>query len=302
MVPTVTAGLDGSPESLSAAGWAAREALRRGLPLRLLHAWERQPYPAAHAPLAGRDLQSDWAERVPREAETELRSRHPDLQIIVDQVAQQPAPALLAATADAELLVLGSRGLGGVAGFLVGSVALTVVARARRPVVLVRAGELEEDEHLPDAAGQPSTGTPYRDVVLGIDPGQPAGPVIEFAFDAALRRTAVLRVIHSWNLPVYYGYGAATWGPEFGADLAEQQAGELAEALRPWREKYPGVQVTEQALVGRAAHHLVEAASEAGLLVVGRRAQRPAIGPHVGSVTHAVLHHAAAPVAVVPYD
>jgi nucleotide-binding universal stress UspA family protein len=304
MFPTVTAGLDGSAESLAAADWAAREALRRELPLRLVHAWEWQPYnyPATEAPLAGADPQRHWAERVPREAEEELRRRHPGLRITTDQIAQQAVPALLAAAEDAELLVLGSRGLSGVPGFLVGSVASSVVAGTKRPVVLVRAGELEEDEHEPDALDRPSTRSPYRDVVLGLDLRRPSDAVIEFAFDAALRRSAVLRVIHSWNLPSYYGYGTAAMGPEFGAELAAEETSELAEALRPWRGKFPSVEVTEQAVIGVAAQHLVEAASDASLVVVGRRNRRAPVGMHIGPVTHAVLHHAAAPVAVVPHD
>jgi hypothetical protein len=91
-------------------------------------------------------------------------------------------------------------------------------------------------------------------------------------------------------------------GPEFGAGLAAEETGELTEALRPWRGKLPGVEVAEQAVTVGAARHLVEAASTAGLLVVGRRIRRAAVGMHIGPVTHAVLHHAAARVAVVPHD
>jgi nucleotide-binding universal stress UspA family protein len=72
--------------------------------------------------------------------------------------------------------------------------------------------------------------------------------------------------------------------------------------MRPWRAKFPGIEVTEQLVTGRAAHHLVDAAADADLLVVGRRIRRHAMSPHTGPVTHAVLHHAASPVAVVPHD
>jgi nucleotide-binding universal stress UspA family protein len=60
--------------------------------------------------------------------------------------------------------------------------------------------------------------------------------------------------------------------------------------------------VTEHAVIGQAARHLIEAASDASLVVVGRRARRLSIGTHIGPVTHAVLHHSPAPVAVVPHD
>jgi nucleotide-binding universal stress UspA family protein len=238
---------------------------------------------------------------VPREATRKLRRHHPDLAIDTEQVTEQPIDALLAAARDAELLALGSRGLSGISGFLVGSVALSVVAHTTRPVVLVRAGEQEQDEHLRDASGRPSTSSPYRDVLLGLALARPSDALIEFAFDAALRRTTGLRVIHGWNLPPYYYYGAAI-DPRLNAELAEQETGALDEALRPWREKYPTVHVTARAAVGPAADHLIDAAADASLVVVGRRNRGVPIGAHIGPVTHAVLHHAAAPVAVVPHD
>jgi nucleotide-binding universal stress UspA family protein len=299
MPRTVTAGLDGSRESLAAADWAAREALLRGLPLRLVHVWEWQPY--INAPLVGPETQHHWAERIPREAVARLRTRYPDLEIATDQIAGQPAAILSVAAEESEMLVLGSRGLSGIAGFLVGSVALATLARAERPVVLVRSTELAQDEHRPDAAGDPSTTTPYRDVVLGLDPSRPCGELIEFAFDAAARRGARLRVVHGWSLPPVYGYDPGAVDAALAAELAAQEASVLADALRPWRDKFPGVEVIVRDIFGRPAHHLVEAASAAGLLVVGRRTHASAIGTHIGPVAHAVLHHCTAPVTVVPH-
>jgi nucleotide-binding universal stress UspA family protein len=288
MARTVTVGLDGSRESVAAAQWAAHEAQRRGLPLRLVHVWEWEP--TTRTPLVGPETQRHWAERIPRETADELRVLFPELEITSEQLAGQPAAVLPVAAEEAELLVMGSRGLSGVAGFLVGSVAQAVVATAERPVVLVRAGEMEEDEHRPGADGSPSETTPYRDVVLGLDTGRPSEALIEFAFDAAARRAAGLRVIHGWNLPPVYGYNPGVMDPR------------LSETLRAWREKFPGVEVTEHAVIGQAARHLIEAASDASLVVVGRRARRSSIGTHIGPVTHAVLHHSPAPVAVVPHD
>ncbi|ANS70145.1 stress-inducible protein [Streptomyces lincolnensis] len=307
MSRNVTAGLDGTPESLAAADWAAREALLRDLPLRLVHAWKWQPYTyaplgGAALPAQGEDPERAWGERVLREAGTTLTRRHDGLRISTSEVAEEAVPALLAAAEQGDVLVLGSRGLGGVTGFLLGSVALAVVARADRPVVLVRAGESAESEHLPDATGTASTTTPYRDVVLGLDLKSPDDGMIEFAFDAAVRRSAALRVIHSWTLPpYYYGYGGAL-DPEFDAQVAAVAKRRLAGTLQPWREKFPGVRVTELAVTGGAGTRLVEASRDAALVVVGRKSRRGLVGSHIGPVTHGVLHHASAPVAVVPHD
>jgi len=304
-MPTITVGLDGSPQSLAAADWAAREALQREASLHLVHAWE--PQPRTYAPLAGTftpaaiGAQREWGGHMLREAESRLAESHPGLRITTLQTAGAPAAVLLTAAEDSDLLILGSRGLGGVAGFLIGSVALAAVARSERPVVLVRAGEDAAAEHLPDATGSASIDTPYRDVVLGLDLENPGETVVGFAFEAARRRTADLRVVHGWSPPTSHGYGAAfDSGPD--AEPAEQVRRRLAEALRPWKDKFPGVRVREQTVVGSAGRHLVHASRDAALVVVGRRKRRAFVGGHIGPVTQAALQHAAAPVAVVPHD
>ncbi|MHC3469858.1 universal stress protein [Streptomyces sp. 7R007] len=300
MVRTVVAGLDGSRESRAAAEWAAREAKLRGLPLRVVHAWEPVPEPMAQAPLLGAETLQHWTERLPSEAAEGLRLRHPGVEVTMEQSGGRPADVLVKAAQDAELLVVGSRGLSGVGGFLVGSVGMAVVAHAEVPVVLVRAGEQAADEHLPDPMGIPSAATPYRPVVLGLDTRGHDDSVTEFAFEEAARRGTGLRVVHAWNLPPYYTYGLSA-DPEFHDEITRQQAADLADVLRPWRHKYQDVDVVEISRPGSAAGHLVDASREASLVVVGRRIRRAALGAHIGSVTHGVLHHAAAPVAVVPH-
>jgi nucleotide-binding universal stress UspA family protein len=303
-MPTITVGLDGSPQSLAAADWAAREAERREAALRLVHAWEQSPY--LYAPLSGVpapgaiDAQRKWGRTLLRETESRLAQRHPGLRITAQQTGDQPVAALLASAEVAGLLVLGSRGLGQVAGFLVGSVALAVAARAEGPVVLVRAGGRGEDEHVPDATGAPSPITPYRDIVLGLDLEHPDDTVIGFAFDAAQRRAAGLRVVHGWSLPASYGYGAAM-DVGLNEELGEQVRHRLTEVLRPWKDKFPGVEVHAQAVVGSAGRHLVHASRDAALVVVGRKSRRSPVGGRIGPVAHAVLQHAGAPVAVVPH-
>lgn len=301
MVRTVVAGLDGSPESRAAAEWAAREAKLRGLPLKIAHIWEPVPAPMAQAPLLGAETQQHWTERIPREAAEGLRLRHPGVEVTIEHSTGQPAEILAKAAEEAELLVLGSRGLSGIGGFLVGSVGLAVVAHAARPVVLVRAGEQAADEHEADPVGIPSAATPYLPVLLGLDPAHADDSVIEFAFDAASRRSTTLRVVAGWNLPPYYAYGLSV-DPDFDREVGRQQATALATALHPWRLKYPDVEVVEESRAGSAATFLIDDSAGASLVVVGRRTRRSPLGPHIGPVAHAVLHHAKAPVAVVAHD
>ncbi|WP_328835136.1 universal stress protein [Streptomyces europaeiscabiei] len=297
---TVTVGLDGSRESRAAAEWAAREARLLGLPLKLVHVWEPVPDPIAQAPLLGAETHQHWTQRIPREAAEGLRLRHPGLDVTTEQLSGLPSEVLADAAKDAELLVLGSRGMSGIGGFMVGSVGLAVVAHAERPVVLVRAGEQAADEHEMDPVGIPSAATPFRPVVLGLDIESPDEELIEFAFAAAARRGTSLRVVHGWNPPPYYAYGLAA-DLELHADLTRRETTALTEILRPWREKHPAVEVTGESHYGTPGSHLVDASREASLVVVGRRIRRSAFGAHIGPVTHAVLHHSSAPVAVVPH-
>jgi nucleotide-binding universal stress UspA family protein len=176
-----------------------------------------------------------------------------------------------------------------------------VIADTETPVVLVRAGEQAADEHETDPAGIPFAATAYRSVVLGLDTGHPHDTVIVFAFEEAARRGTALRVVHGWNLPPYSAYGLPA-DPELNAELGRQEAAALTEVLRPWRQKYPDVEVAEESRSGSPANHIIDASRDASLVVVGRRIRRSPIGVHIGSVTHAVLHHATAPVAVVAHD
>ncbi|MFI9803218.1 universal stress protein [Streptomyces sp. NPDC052301] len=300
MPRTVTVGLDGSPESRAAAEWAAREARLRGLPLRLLHVWEPAPAPVARAPLLGAETLRQWLENVTREAAEGLRLSHPGVEVVTEQVAGDPAGVLAAAADDAELLVLGSRGFGGIGGFMVGSVSLSVIAHATHPVVLVRAWEQAADEHAAGPVGGPSATPPFRPVVVGLDVDDPEETLLEFAFDAAARRHAALRVVHGWSLPPASAY-ALSAGLDERESLERRAAAGLADALRPWRGKFTDVDVLEASRHGSAAVVLVAASQDASLVVVGRRVRGRSAGTHIGHVTHAVLHHVTAPIAVVAH-
>ncbi|MEV0244775.1 universal stress protein [Streptomyces sp. NPDC050674] len=300
MPGTIIVGLDGSPESRAAAEWAAREAASRGTGVRLVHVWLPLPERMAQAPLLGAETHQHWTERVPREAAEGLRLRHPGVGVTYEQRTGAPAEALLEASRDAELLVLGSRALSGLSGFLVGSVGQSVVARAEMPVVLVRAGEQAADEHLKDPVGIPSAATAFRPVVLGLDTDSPDETLIAFAFDEARLRAAPLTVVQGWNLPSSYVYSLAA-GVDPRDEITRERSAALTEALLPWREKYPDVGITELSRLGSPANHLIDASRDASLVVVGRRVRRNPFGIHIGSVAHAVLHHATAPVAVVAH-
>jgi nucleotide-binding universal stress UspA family protein len=210
----------------------------------------------------------------------------------------------MAAADDSELLVLGSRGLGGIAGFMTGSVSQRVIAKSSRPLVLVRAGESAADEHLPAMDGispDEIPETPYRDVVLGLDTESPCDELIEFAFESARRCHSELHVIHAFRVD----RDQATEGrqvPASGPALLAAQERAVEATLRVWSDKFPGVSVVETVREERAGTALVNASAGASLVVVGRRTRDSRLGAHIGAVTHAVLHHVRCPVAVVPHN
>ncbi|MFF7356547.1 MULTISPECIES: universal stress protein [Streptomyces] len=287
MTRPITAGVDGTEESLAALDWAGREAVRRGLPLRVVHAWRY----AESLATADRDTQHGWASEGVTDAVRAVSERHPKLEVSVDVVEGEPAPALARVAEEAEMLVLGSRGHGPVIGFLLGSVGQQVIAEATRPVVLVR------------AADQPAAEAAGRDVVVGQhgDPEDSAA-TLRFAFETAAARGATVRAVRAWTLPPVFAYSPGSLkllDDTGGLEPYEKQA--LAEALRPWRERFPDVPVAEHVEMGSAGQVLLSVAGRAQLMVVGRRSHRTAVGARIGSVAHGMLHHADCPVAVVPH-
>ncbi|MFE3323742.1 universal stress protein [Streptomyces sp. NPDC059176] len=285
MTRAIVTGVDGSPESLAAADWAAREAALRGLPLRIVHAWLWQPL---DVPIVqDRQAQEESALAVVREAEKHVVSRYPDVPVSTGIVADTAVQALLSEAERARMLVLGSRGYGAVAGFLLGSYGQQVIAASPRPVVSVRA----------------ASGTEGGEVVVGQQgDAEDSDHVLEFAFEEAAARGATLRAVRAWSLPPIFAYspGSMRLADEAGGlEPFEKKA--LEEALKPWREKYPTVSVVPHVELGSAGQVLLSLSTRAQLIVLGRRVRRSPIGSRIGSAAHAVLHHAPCPVAVVPH-
>lgn len=292
MEQVLTVGLDGSPESLAAAHWAADEAERRDLSVRLLHAW---PLMAPEPTSVPSEIdQNYWAKRIVHNARAELQAHHPGLGVLGNLVAEDAQDALLQAASESEMLVLGSRGLAPVESYFLGDVSMLVVARAQQPVVLVRA-EGGKEGRSPESGATGAGG-----VVVALKLHGPCDDLLGFAFTAAAARGVPLRAVHSRSVPLH---AYVPWGVDHDVteEIVQEAQKPLSQVLRPWREKFPGVEVADSIGLKSPARAVVGAAEGADLLVVGRRKHHPHLTPRMGPVAQAAVHHARCPVAVVPH-
>jgi nucleotide-binding universal stress UspA family protein len=282
----IVVGVDGSAYAYDALDWAAAEASAMHRPLRLVHAciWPMTvSLGRAHVGPADNELQAA-AERVLADAEIRAQAAAPDVKVTSELVVGAAAATLLRQAHDAELLVVGSRGLGGFAGLLVGSVGVALAAHAPCPVVVVRP---RPDDHPTPAVGR---------VVVGADGSDLSASAIEFAFRTAARRNVSLTAVRAWSPPLS-GYPRLVLGLE---SIEATERHQLLRTLEAYRQLFPGVDV-EAKLVrdhhpGRA---LIVESADADLVVVGSRGRGGFTGLLLGSVSQSLLAHANCPVTVV---
>jgi nucleotide-binding universal stress UspA family protein len=280
----IVVGTDGTEPSKAAVRWAAREATRRGVLLQIVHAfdweWESTRYECGSEHL---DVERQLADAVIAAAVDQARSVAPAVRLEADAVTGSTVPQLLDSAKGAELLVLGSRGRGGFASLMLGSVSQRLATHAPCPVVVVRGDG--------DATEGP--------VAAGVDDSPAASLVLETAFEAATSRHCALAVIHTY-LPVPPLWVANDVPPtDLGTpqqDAAERQR--LDEQLSPWRDKFPDVPVETMLSHDSAAAVLTGVSQGAQLVVVGSRGHGALASTLLGSTGLQLLHHAACPVLV----
>ncbi|MEU1878984.1 universal stress protein [Streptosporangium sp. NPDC020072] len=278
-------GVDGSRSALEAVSWAVREAGLRRTGLRVVHVMPSWPLEAGegtpHAEV-GRWMR-EGAESTLEDALGRIREAGGDVEVTSELLpGGDPRRALIEAAADAGLLVVGSHGLGGFEGMLLGSVALGVAGHAPCPVAVVRRAPVQ----------------PRGRVVVGVD-GSPAGAdAVAFAFAEAETRGAELHAVHAWSRPIV---GCGPFALADAEEAAQRERRALAEALAGQGERHPDVKVVEWLEYGHPVEALREASLEADLLVVGSRGRGDLKGLLLGSVSHSLLHHAACPVVVTPF-
>ncbi|MCO1616611.1 MULTISPECIES: universal stress protein [Micromonospora] len=280
----ILVGYDGSSDAAVALNWALDEAGRSGRPVRLAYVFEWLTVTGWIGPGVAPGVWPDEAarqqvEELVRKAAADAAADRPGLTVHGEVFDGPPALVLQERSADAGMLVLGSRGHGGFGGLLAGSTAVSVTAHAHCPVVVVR-------------DGQAATSGP---VVAGSDGSESALRALGFAVERAAQRDVPLRVLRAWEPP-----GDRWVPPDFDPEQVAASERAAAEAeLAPWRESFPDVPVEIEAVPGSASALLVEASRSAQLVVVGSRGRGGLRGMLLGSVSQQLIQHSHCPVAVV---
>ncbi|MEU1891220.1 universal stress protein [Streptomyces pristinaespiralis] len=288
MESPLVVGVDGSESSFVATDWAADEALRHGLPLRLVYAslWQRYEGASLATGLDRPDGQV-FADNIVGTAAERVRRRTPDVKVVTDVLPEDTVAALLREGRHAFALVTGSRGRGDIAGLLLGSVSLAVAAGASCPVVVVRG----------DKAGLAGT---HDRITLGVGDADVDSAAVRFAFREAELRGCTLDVVRAWRCPAH----ESTDHPLVAGDPAryheDRASAVLDAALEAAVRNHPDVRVKRATVEGPARKVLLARSAAADLLVVGARRRHSQFGMQLGRVGHTVLHHASCPVAVVP--
>jgi nucleotide-binding universal stress UspA family protein len=283
----IVVGYDGSTGSQHALRWATAEAVRTMAPLRLVEAFELviaiRPSPGHVVPLeAVRTVRTRALETVAGR----VRLHHPQLTVETDLVGGAAPKVIIETAQDARLVVIGSRGLGGWSGLIVGSVAVQVTTHAPCPVIVIP-HELRQHVHHDPA------------VVVGVDGSKASAKAIDFAFEQADALHARVIALHAWTSP-YLTYADALSMLEIDEKQVRDDARLLvAESVAGAAADHPDVQWTTELVNGSPARALVRRSESADLLVVGSRGRGGFTGLLLGSVGQSALHHAHCPIAIV---
>ncbi|WP_040685090.1 universal stress protein [Nocardiopsis halotolerans] len=299
----VVVGVDGSDHSRAALEWAAAEAVRRRVPLRIVHALGMPLIVSANAGYARFDPTeeiSGQADEVLTSAAEHARRVQPSVVVETETAMEEPPLALLSHSRVHDLIVVGTRGLGAFASVFVGSVSVRVAAQAPCPVVVV-----------PSHGPSPET-TSLRRIVVGVDGSPNSRRALRLAVDLTRESNGELVVVNSWEVPYPYDPVAMTaMGYEPQEKLFDRRSEELVgemlvEATGRRREDLDievSVVRTQDSPVNallRAAE-ATEDAPRADAIVVGSRGRGTVRGLLLGSVGQGVLHHSEVPVVILPH-
>lgn len=285
----VLVGVDGSEQSISAARWAQREARLRGEALTLVTAYTVPAFWGSSLDggiaMADDDRLRAGVDALLHEVVGKLDPEGvtPELRVQVGDAAG----VLVDLSAQASLLVSGSRGRGGFLGRLLGSVSSALPGHAHCPVAIIPAGV---------EATRAADGVP---VVAGVDGSEEGRAAALVAAEEAAARTAPLRLVCA--LPPV-GANAAWLAVTLDEEARRRELQERLDAGVEWlASEFPGLTVTTELVEGNPVDVMVEQTATARLTVLGTRGLGGFSGALVGSTSQGVANHAKGPVMIVPF-
>jgi len=283
-IRTIVVGVDGSPASDTAVDWGAAEAVRRGVPLEVLHTLAAHSLAAVPAGGAPPLIDDDEHEDVLDAAAARARASFPGISVITRSETRDPASALIDRSTGAELVVVGAHGKGLLARFLLGSVSHRVSSHALCPAVVVH--------RTVGAEGLP--------VAVGVDGSPGSDAALALAIEEAQLRHVPLLVVHGWQPAPVSGFDALPVSQEV-IDAQHDVARLVVEhAVAAAREAAPGLEVRYAVSPTGPVLALDTESVGAQLLVVGAHGHQGLSGVAFGSVTSAVVDGAQCPVMVAP--
>ncbi|MGB5112691.1 MAG: universal stress protein [Mycobacterium sp.] len=290
----IVVGVDGSAYSTVAVKWAAREAVMRDVPLRLVNVVSPDaalagPWPQTPLPSEFFQWQEDRARQIIEDAHKnalEAASPTGTPQVDSELLYSPVVSTLVALSKEADMVVVGRRGEGAVARALLGSVSSHLVHHAHCPVAVIH----DED---------PLTTRPLQaPVVVGIDGSPTSELATEIAFDEAALRGVGLVALHAWSDMGPLNFGKFGQAPIEWANFKVREEEVLAERLAGWQDQFPDVDVHRIVVSDSPTPRLLEQAETAQLLVVGSHGRGGFTGMLLGSVSGAVVNTAQIPVIV----
>lgn len=286
MAHPVVVGIDGSEQALAAADYAAELAQRRHAPLRLIYVLENMFY--GYGPMFGAGTYAIADEQlrsaagdVLTDSTQKITSTHPGLEIDSRIREGGAAAVLIDESQDAEVTVVGSRGAGGFAGLLLGSVSTQVASHGHGAVVVVRPAPVRNGP-----------------ILVAFDGSPPARAALDYAVGEALALGVTL-VVATAYWPEPWGFGPE---PEVDREVTAAHEAEVLvdEAIGPYQSEHSELRVEVRTIRSlNPEQTLTEESAHAGLTVVGSRGRGGFTGLLLGSVSRTLVHHAAGPVAVI---
>lgn len=287
----VVVAVDGSEASQNAVRWAANTANKRGVPLRLAASYTMPQFLYAEGMVPPQELFDELQSETMDVIEAARVVAHevaPDIKIGYVIAEGSPIDMLLDMSSDVTMIVMGSRGLGGLSGMVMGSVSAAVVSHADCPVVVVRS-----DNHVTET-------NKYGPVVVGVDGSDVSQRATEFAFEEAQARGAKLVAIHTWmDMQVQASLAGLAAAQQEWEIIEKEQTTLLKDRLQPLLERFPDVEVEMVITRDRPVRALEDCAHNAQLLVVGSHGRGGFRGMLLGSTSRALLQSAPCPMVVV---